>query len=538
MILTSFEQWTYSLRRHWFLSVLAFIVPIVIAVVMILFAPRVYRSEAKLLLRIGRESVTVDPTVSTVGDTLGLHHTRENEIQSALGVMQSREILARVVDQVGVETVLEGMVPGNAETGEEASSKFAWVRDKIGDVKARVAAIDPIEPREAAITQLGKGIDIYAASESSVVSVSYKTDSPEVAQSVIDAWIDSYIDQHTWVNRTPGSYSFFAEQGDILRGQLRTARETLQLTKNESMLVTIDGQQKLLEAQLQKVRDGMIDVESETASLTSRIASYESMLAGFDETITEEVTGIANEGRDNMRTALFELEVEEKDLRSKYNPGHPKLLAIERQVAQAAEIVENQTQDRKEITRSINPAYQQLVEYKMLDQATLAGLTEKNKSLQAKRELLEDELTTLNRNEQSIAAVANEVAILEERYAAHAGKMEQARLDDVLADQRITSVNVVQPASLERRPVTPNKPLCAAAGLIAAFAAAISVPVLVESRQRHRRLLRATRRSGDRRKWDVESDREGDVDASDRVGEDYQGSVKSVGVATRAAETD
>lgn len=535
MIPTSIEQWLYAMRRYWYLSALAFIVPIVVTVLVILFAPRAYRSEAKLLLRIGRESVTVDPTVSTVGETLSLHHTRENEIQSALGVMQSREIIERVVDQVSIETVLDGKLPG----AENESSKPAWLKDAASAIKALVAAIDPIEAREAAVTQLIRGVDVYAATESSVVSVSYETESPEVAQSVIAAWIDSYIAQHAKVNRTPGSYVFFEEQGEVLRRQLIAAREKLQRAKTDSNLVTIDGQQKLLESQLSKVRDGMIDVESEIASLTSRVETYETMLAGFDETIIEEVSGIANEGRDNMRTALFELEVLEKDLRSKYNDGHPKLMAIERQVAQAAAIVEDQTRDRKEVTRSINPAYQQLVEYKMLDVASLAGLVDKKESLERKRESLETELTMLNRNEQTIAAASNDVVILEDRYAAHAEKMEQARLDEVLADQRITSVNVVQPASLERRPVTPNKPLCLLAGLMAAMAAAVSVPVLVESRQSRRRHVRTMRhdRSGrDRsgRDWAIESDQDAELESAD-TDVDFDMAAKS---AFHASESD
>lgn len=535
LIPTSIEQWLGAMRRYWYLSALAFIVPIALTVAVILMAPRAYRSEAKLLLRIGRESVTVDPTVSTVGETLSLHHTRENEIQSALGVMHSREIIERVVDHVGVETVLEGTPATDQET---EPGKLAWLRDAVGAVTSRIESIDPIEPRESAITRLSRSIDVYAAAESSVVSISYETDSPEVAQSVIAAWIDSYIAQHAKVNRTPGSYSFFEQQGMVLRDQLGTARETLQAAKNGSNLVTVDGQQKLLESQLSKVRDGMIDVESEIASLTSRVKTYQSMLAGFDETIVQEVSGIANEGRDSMRTALFELEVQEKDLRSKYNDGHPKLVAIERQVAQAAAIVEDQTRDRKEVTRSINPAYQQLVEYKMLDEASLAGLVEKKTSLEQKRESLETELTLLNRNEQIIAAASNDVAILEDRYAAHAEKMEQARLDEVLADQRITSVNVVQPASLEKRPVTPNKPLCLLAGLMAALAAGISVPVLVDLRQSGRRQVRVSRTGRSHSHWDSETDSNSDSISNSDSNSNSVSKSNSVSNSNSAIDTD
>ena len=81
-----------------------------LAYIVVIFAPRVYQSEARLMLRVGRESVRLDPTAGDAGDAMSLHRTREHEIQSAIGVMHSREILDRVVDDVGVSacSVVDG----------------------------------------------------------------------------------------------------------------------------------------------------------------------------------------------------------------------------------------------------------------------------------------------------------------------------------------------------------------------------------------------------------------------------------------------
>ncbi|MEM6656033.1 MAG: hypothetical protein AAF596_09540, partial [Planctomycetota bacterium] len=47
--------------------------------------------------------------------------------------------------------------------------------------------------------------------------------------------------------------------------------------------------------------------------------------------------------------------------------------------------------------------------------------------------------------------------------------------------ERICSVNVVQKPTLEQRPVTPQKKLCAAFGLLAAIAGAVGLPLWIES---------------------------------------------------------
>ena len=229
------------------------------------------------------------------------------------------------------------------------------------------------------------------------------------------------------------------------------------------------------------MRTGLIEVEGELAAAQSRIEEFTTILAGaVDPNITEEVTGKANESRDEMRGQLFELETLEKDLMSKLQPEHPKLTAVRRQLSELREIVGEESIDRKEVTRRVNPAYQRMLEEQLLQRATLQALGNQRTTLLGQQQELLREVAQLNDNEQSIRSLSNEVTILENRYALHSEKLEQARLDEVLEEQRITSVNIVQPATLQHRPTTPNKTLCGILGLFAAVFAAVGVPLLLQ----------------------------------------------------------
>ena len=53
------------------------------------FLPRKYESEAKLFLRLGRESVALDPTATT-GATMQIQETRDDEIDSARHAQKPR----------------------------------------------------------------------------------------------------------------------------------------------------------------------------------------------------------------------------------------------------------------------------------------------------------------------------------------------------------------------------------------------------------------------------------------------------------------
>ena len=53
---------------------------------MLVISP-VYESEAKLLIRVGRETVSLDPSV--LGPTMNVLQERANEINSEIGIMKS-----------------------------------------------------------------------------------------------------------------------------------------------------------------------------------------------------------------------------------------------------------------------------------------------------------------------------------------------------------------------------------------------------------------------------------------------------------------
>jgi uncharacterized protein involved in exopolysaccharide biosynthesis len=143
--------------------------------------------------------------------------------------------------------------------------------------------------------------------------------------------------------------------------------------------------------------------------------------------------------------------------------------------------VGDQSTERQEVKRSVNPAYQRLTEERLLQQAAVQALEKKRQTLLDKQSDLIAEVTQLNENEQEIRSLVQEVGILETRYLSHSEKLEQARMDEMLERQRITSVNIVQPASLEHRPITPRKALCGLLGMFAATLLALGVPMLLES---------------------------------------------------------
>ena len=474
-LLDTVRLWFRAIGRHRFVAAMCFVAVLVATLYVILFGSREYRSTAKLLLRIGHENASLDPTATMTGDTMAPVQTREDEIETALGVMQSRQIIEDVVDDLGQGIVLSGRMP------DSEPRESGWIVGMLGSLKGQLAKIDPVSTHERAIRDLTKELTVSAAEKSSVITVEYRTKSPEVAKEVLASWIEHYLEKHAVVNHTQGTYEFFQEQDLRLRQELDQAHRMMRDAKDYGSFVTLQGQQKILETQLENVHADMLRVDAELAEATSRAESIGDLLvSAVETTLTEELSGIANEAHEEMRGLLFQLEVLENDYAAKYKDTHPKLVAIREQLSNARKIVDSQNVDRKQFRELANPLHQQLTEARMLQIATERALHQRKQTLQKQQEELLEKTKELNSHEERLAHLSRDVAILEERYQAHAIRLEQARMDDALHQQQITSVNVIQQPSFEQRPVSPHKPIVAVLGFIAACLSAVSVPVLFE----------------------------------------------------------
>ncbi|MEL6110024.1 MAG: hypothetical protein AAFU85_28770, partial [Planctomycetota bacterium] len=470
------KQWWTGFRRFWILTALAISAVLALTVCTLLFYPREYKSQAKLLLRVGHESATMDPTADSTGRLVQIQTSREHDVFTELEVMRSRTLLEMVVDSIGTELILTGTLSTDQDSSDEPNA----VVGLLSRLKGWVSSLDPVTERERAIRELDQGFGFTSGKLSSLVDVEYRAKSPEVAQMITQAWVDAYLKKHNDFHRTDRSLEFFEVQERELTRRLGEEYERLRAAKTEDKLVTIAGQQGLLEEQRAAVQRSLILAEAGLAASRSRVLSLKQLLESTsDRLVTDEVSGKSNEARDAMRERLFELEVLEREYTSKYKNDHPRLDALRRQLDEARRIVDKQETGRAEVTSGMNPVYVQLEQELLLETALQDSLDEKLKTLLAKEKESEVDAARLNAAEERIAAIERQVDILEERYAAHSVRMEQARIDQSLKEQQISSVNEIQSASLEERPVTPNKKAVALLGIIAMAATLYGIPTLL-----------------------------------------------------------
>jgi uncharacterized protein involved in exopolysaccharide biosynthesis len=185
-----------------------------------------------------------------------------------------------------------------------------------------------------------------------------------------------------------------------------------------------------------------------------------------------------------MRQQLYQLQIRERELLSKYTAEHPQVVAIRQQVEDAQKILDEQPLTRTEATHAYNPTRQQLELNLLTEQSLIASLESQHQTLRDQRQVALDELKKLNENEVQLAQLQRQADLLATNYRAYADKLEQARIDEALETQRISNVNVVQPASFVSKPVSPKRGLILMLGMIVATFGAVAVAFLSESLDR------------------------------------------------------
>jgi uncharacterized protein involved in exopolysaccharide biosynthesis/Mrp family chromosome partitioning ATPase len=408
------------LFRQWKKMAVVFGGIVVLTLLWIALCPRSYTSESKLFFSIGRESVALDPTVTT-GPTNLLQKTMADEVNSALNILNSRAVLERASERVGPARILDRAEAAGAAPRDAAASDgflrrgWEWASGGARDVLESLRLSDPVSDHDLAVRQLEKGVKVSAPKDSLVVTISYSASSPELAHDVVDAITKVFLEEHLRLNHSEGALDFFAVQTDQLHRQLLAAQTELRDRKNTFQLTSNANRQSALE-----------------------------------------------KSKDALRQKLYDLELQESDLQSRYTDAYPPLKEIRRQRGEAERLLVELPAEHSAPLLALSPAP--------------APPPSANRPLNN----LSAELQSVNDQEYQLSQLELSVQLLEGKYRMHVEKLEQARVNDALERQRISNIKVAEAATLVGRPDTPQKRLLFLLGLLLATGGAVGLAFVAE----------------------------------------------------------
>lgn len=446
----------------------------------IMLWPRKYRSEAKIWIKIGRENSRLDPTAAT-GETISIQETdREDEIKSVLDVIASRGVITSVVDKLTPDVVLgDAPLPGQEE--KETSAITKSLKEALGSVINVVKQIDPISDKEEAIQEIIENVDVGSERKSNVVSIEYDSDSPELAQAVVDSLIQQYTLRHAQIFVTQGSKKFFEEQKASLREDVAKKSDQLKDFKDKMGLASIGGHRSMLEDQMGVAQQQKMDTIRELEGAKARILTINDLLTKQPKSILAEQKSVPNTGRDLIRSQLYELQVQRMELEARLK-DHPRIDAIKKQEAEARrELAKRNDSSRMEVTEAVSEVYQELLLDLAEAKASVSGFEAVLAELKGQQAKIASRITELNSADISIEQLQRDVNLAVNNYSKYSENLEDARISEALDQQAFSNISLAQSPTLEEKPISPSKGILALLGLAAMFFGTIAIAVGLEA---------------------------------------------------------
>lgn len=203
------------------------------------------------------------------------------------------------------------------------------------------------------------------------------------------------------------------------------------------------------------------------AASTAMVQSLQESLSQMPETVVTRVTeGYPNVAADGMRQRLYDLQLQEQDLLSKYEPESRQVLDIRQQLVAAQALFSKEKPERTQQTKELNATYVQLQSLLLSERASMSSLQAQAKMLKAKLASSQAELETFNDVELKVKTLTREIEIHEANYHKYSESLEQTRIDNALETGKISNINILQAATLPVIPIGSRKMITLFMGLV------------------------------------------------------------------------
>ncbi|MDI2590232.1 exopolysaccharide transport family protein [Pseudomonas sp. 681] len=453
---------------------LAVITTIVVAVLGAFLLPASYESNARLLVKPGRESTTV-PIEAGNRQTLIAPSTQHDPIVDEEKMLTGRPIVHMVAERYLAMTA-DAPPEGFWKTLKFYAKKAAGgVIGGVRSVLQFVGLAEEQSPLDRLATRLEKNFSASHEPGSSVIEVSFTWDDPQVAQQVVQIWVDAYLEERARVLGRKSLYAFYETEGDKVASQILGLREQLQGRLKQIDSISVDARLKNLTSQIDRLTDARVNAQNQLSGLSSFLINARQQIKDQPaEVVTTRETSL-NPTQLDLKRQINTLQVERARLLRTYLPGAPAVKQIEENI-QSLQTMSAEEETRLERSRNTAPnglvtnVRQQVIDAQLQQQKLVGQIADYDKNLDA----LRTERDRVMTDEPVLNRLTQQLNTAEKSYALYSENLEQARIDHELDSSQISNIALIEHATLNPARVFPKSLLI----LLFAIPAGLAVGLL------------------------------------------------------------
>ncbi|MBC3339816.1 MULTISPECIES: exopolysaccharide transport family protein [Pseudomonas] len=434
---------------------LAVITTIVVAVLGAFLLPARYESDARLLVKPGRDNTTL-PIEAANRQTLIAPSTQHDPIVDEEKMLTGRPIVHIVAERYLAMT-------SEPPEGFWKVTKF-YVKKAAGEVLDAVRSVlqfvglaEKQSPLERLATKLEKNFEAGHEPGSSVIEISFTWDDPVIAQKVVETWVDAYLEERARILGRKSLHTFYEAERTKVATNIQGLKDELQGRLKQIDSISVDARLKNLTNQIDRVTDAKVTAQNQIAGIRSFLANASQQIKNQPaEVVTARETSL-NPTQLDLKRQLNALQVERARLLRTYLPGTPQVNQIEQNIRDMEAL---SAQEATRLERSQNTApnslvinvKQQIIDAQ-LQERKLAGEIENYDKTLAELRAQRDQAMT---DEPELNKLTQQLRTAEKSYALYSENLEQARIDHELDSSQISNIALIEHATLNPARVFPK----------------------------------------------------------------------------------
>lgn len=425
----------YALFRQQRAFALILTVAVVVPIVYWAFTFPVYRAEVRLLVKLGKETLSAITSYNNNAYNV-LFQPRPQNINNELEILRkgrfSDEFLPRM--RATIDSCYAARQLGPLGKLRFATAQtWKHVHNTVLAPLYATGLMHRPTHDEILLDRASRALHAEILEETDIIQVRFDWDDPQIAALVLNQIIDEYLKLHLRVHESDRSHNFYETQAQIYEDSLQLEEKALKEFTTTRSIANIELQKDILLRDISDLERRHTDVMSayvEALSKAQKVRDMHRRAVGWVET-----PKMGSGDYSALRTLddeYFSL----KTAREEYKPNSKEAQRIDREIARL----------RDQKSESVLNILDGEITAKAKDRASL------EKTLAAKKV----EFDKLNQETLRLAGHEREREVLQNTYLLYRNKAEELRVSDAMDADQITSVKVVARAEPPERPAYPR----------------------------------------------------------------------------------
>jgi len=452
--------------------VAVFVLTVLIAAVAVYVWPESYETESKVLVKMGRE-IAEAPDVLNRGSMLV--QLSQNYVNTEIQILKNRGLVEQVVQKIEFDepdpTRRLSYPPQPSSARESFRARFRapfkWAGRRVAGLAELVGLKSSLGGREYWVEKIYKNLSCEPAQESNIILVKLRWNNPVVAPRILDEIIAHYQARHLEVYSSPRTEQAFAREAADKERLLSENEEALAKFKTDNEIFQLETQREMLLSNRSNTEAAYQANKEQIAGVMAELALVEERLEGMPPIVEVQSVSVRNPARDHLDIVITELRGQRVKLATEFTENSPLVRSVDLQIAAAEELRDKEPEERPR-SRTVEQNQPRLdLESKQISlQQSVAGLLAREAEFQATLAAYDEGLERLNANEAELSRRMREISQLKEEQQDASRRAQNAAMTNKMDQERISSIEVAEDATLPSAPVSPRRLLTILLALI------------------------------------------------------------------------